>query len=35
MMEEFQAFQDIKRKRAELKSMIQLYADFTWGEYVA
>jgi len=35
MMEEFQALQDIKRKRAELKSMIQLYADFTWDEYVA
>jgi hypothetical protein len=34
-MEEFQALQDIKRKRAELKSMIQLYADFTWDEYVA
>ena len=31
MMEEFQALQDIKRKRAELKSMVQLYADFTWG----
>ena len=28
MMEEFQALQDIKRKRAELKSMIQLYATF-------
>ena len=35
MMEEFQALQDIKQKRAELKSMIQLYADFTWDEYVA
>ena len=35
MMEEFQALQDIKRKRAELKSMVQLYADFTWDEYVA
>ena len=35
MMEEFQALQEIKRKRAELKSMIQLYADFTWDEYVA
>jgi len=35
MMEEFQALQDIKRKRAELKSMIQLYATFTWDEYVA
>ena len=31
MMEEFQDLQDIKRKRAELKSMVQLYADFTWG----
>ena len=35
IMEEFQSLQDIKRKRAELKSMIQLYADFTWDEYVA
>ena len=35
MMEEFQALQDLKRNRAELKSMIQLYADFTWDEYVA
>ena len=35
IMEEFQALQDIKRKRAELKSMIQLYADFTLDEYVA
>ena len=32
IMEEFQALQDIKRKRAELKSMIQLYADFTWDD---
>ena len=35
MMEDFQALQDIKCKRAELKSMIQLYADFTLDEYVA
>jgi hypothetical protein len=35
MMEEFQAPQDIKRKRAELKTMIQLYADITWDKYVA
>ena len=32
MMEEFQALQDIKRKRAEFKSMIQLYIDFTQDE---
>ncbi len=35
MMEEFQTLQDIKRKRAQPKSMIQLYADFTWDEHVA
>lgn len=35
MMGEFQALQDLKRKRSELKSMEQLYADFTWDEYVA
>jgi hypothetical protein len=35
MMEKFQCLQDIKRKRAELKSMVQLYVDFTWDEYVA
>ena len=34
-MEEFQALQDIKRKRAELKSIIMLDADFIWDEYVA
>ena len=35
MMDEFQALQVLKRNRAKLKSMVQLYADFNWNEYVA
>ena len=34
MMDEFQALQVLKRYRAKLKSMVQLYADFNWNQYV-
>ena len=34
MMDEFQALQVLKRNRAKLKSMVQLYADFNWNGYV-
>ena len=35
MMDELKALQVLIRNRAKLKSMVQLYADFNWNEYVA
>lgn len=35
MMDELKALQVLIRNREKLKSMVQLYADFNWNEYVA
>ena len=32
MMDKFQALQILKRNRAKLKPIVQLYADFNWNE---
>ena len=34
MMDELKALQVLIRNREKLKSMVQLYADFNWNQYV-